>query len=177
MNIKCLYDKLVSILELRPHPKNANRHSKEQIERLAKIIEYQGWRYPIKVSKRSGYITSGHGRLEAARILKLAEVPVNFQEYDSEDQELADVHSDNAIASWAALDLSMINTQLGDFDPSFDINLLGIKDFKLDLAEEPLLSDELKKQAFQFTVTFPTAEEMTREQDNLLRAGYIVTIK
>lgn len=134
--INCLYDKLVKVKELKPHPRNHNQHPKDQIERLAKIIEYQGWRYPIKVSKLSGFITSGHGRVEAAKLLKLKEVPVNYQDYESEEQEWADVQSDNAIASWSELDLSGINNDLQDFGPDFDIDLLGINNFTLDAFEK-----------------------------------------
>jgi hypothetical protein len=133
---------MVSPLSLRAHPKNANNHPPEQIKRLSKILEYQGWRYPIKVSKRSGYVTSGHGRIQAALLLGWNEVPVNYQDYEDDDQEQADVHSDNAIASWAELDLSAINAQMGDFDPGFDIDLLGIKDFTLDIGEKDAGCDE-----------------------------------
>lgn len=136
MKIHCLYDALVPTHELKPHAKNHNIHPVEQIERLAKILEYQGWRYPIKVSKRSGFITSGHGRLEAAKLLKLPSVPVNFQDYESEEVEIADLHADNAIASWAELDLSGINADIGEFGPEFDIDLLGIKHFTIDVSEK-----------------------------------------
>jgi len=127
---------MVSVDELKPHPKNPNSHSKEQIKRLAQILEYQGWRYPIKVSVNTGYITSGHGRLEAARLLGLKQVPVSFQEYLDEDQEYADIVADNAIASWSELDFSAINEELATFSPDFDIDLLGIDGFKIDAAEK-----------------------------------------
>lgn len=103
MKIHCQYSELRSVKDLSPHPKNRNKHSDEQVDRLSKILEYQGWRYPIKISNRSGFITSGHGRLLAAKKLKLKEVPVSIQDYDSDEQEYADVQSDNAIASWAEL--------------------------------------------------------------------------
>ena len=106
MVIHCPHDRLVPLAELKPHPQNRNRHPKEQIERLAKILQYQGWRYPIKVSKLSGFITSGHGRLEAAKHLGLEAVPVSVQDYQDEAQEYADLQADNAIASWSELDLS-----------------------------------------------------------------------
>jgi hypothetical protein len=122
---------LVPVKELKAHPQNRNQHPKDQIERLAKILEYQGWRYPIKVSKRSGFITSGHGRLEAAKLLKLKEVPVSFQDYTDEVQEYADLQADNAIASWSELDLSAINADIGDLGPDFDIDLLGIHSFTI----------------------------------------------
>ena len=131
MRIHCPHDRLVPVKELKAHPQNRNQHPKDQIERLAKILEYQGWRYPIKVSKRSGFITSGHGRLEAAKLLKLKEVPVSFQDYTDEVQEYADLQADNAIASWSELDLSAINADIGDLGPDFDIDLLGIHSFTI----------------------------------------------
>src|SRR3954470_20769800 len=99
IRVHCLYDELVDPKALVYHPKNRNKHPLEQIDRLARILEYQGWRYPIKVSKRSGYVTSGHGRIAAAFSKKWAAVPVVYQDYSSEEQEYADVQSDNAIAS------------------------------------------------------------------------------
>lgn len=136
MQIHCQYSQLVPVKELKAHPKNRNEHPKDQLERLAKILEYQGWRYPIKVSKLSGFITSGHGRLAAAKLLKLKEVPVSFQDYADEAQEYADLQADNAIASWSELDLSAINADIGDLGPDFDIDLLGIKDFVIEPAEK-----------------------------------------
>ena len=134
--IHCLYDELVDPKTLKYHPKNRNKHPKDQIERLAKIIDYQGWRYPIKVSKLSGCVTSGHGRIAAAFLKKWTQVPVVFQEYENEDQEYADVQSDNAIASWAELDLAAINLDIPDIGPEFDIDWLGIKNFTLDVTDK-----------------------------------------
>ena len=45
---------MVDIEKIVPNPKNANRHSIEQIERLVKLIKYQGFRNPLIVSKRTG---------------------------------------------------------------------------------------------------------------------------
>jgi len=75
----------------------------------------------------------------AAKLLGLKEVPVNYQDYESDDQEGADLHADNAIASWAEIDLSFINQDMENFGPEFDIHMLGIKNFALDVSdfEEP----------------------------------------
>lgn len=136
MQVHCSYDKLVKLSDLKPHPKNRNKHPKDQIDRLAKILDYQGWRYPVKVSKRSGFVTSGHGRIEAAKLKGWKTVPVDFQDYDSETKEIADVNSDNAIALWAELDFSGINEDIGDLGPDFDLDLLGIKNFQVDVADK-----------------------------------------
>lgn len=137
MKIHCAYDKLIKIKDLTPHPKNPNKHSEDQLARLAKIIEYQGIRRPVRVSRLSGYITAGHGLVLAlSRDKKCKEVPVNFQDYENEEQEYADIIADNSIASWAELDLSSINLELPNLGPDFDIEMLGLKDFELEPADK-----------------------------------------
>lgn len=136
MKFNCAHDSLVEIHKIVPNPKNPNTHSKEQIERLAKIIDYQGQRSPVVVSNRSGFITKGHGRLEAMKYLKWEKVAVDYQDYDDEAQEYADIVADNAIAEWSALDLSSINLEMLDLGPDFDVDLLGLKDFVIEPVEK-----------------------------------------
>lgn len=119
-----------------PNPKNANKHPEDQIKRLAQIIDYQGMRSPIVVSKRSGFITKGHGRLEALKELGWKEAPVDYQEYENDAQEYADIIADNEIARWANTDLAMVNTEMLDLGPDLDIDMLGIKDFVIEPIEK-----------------------------------------
>jgi hypothetical protein len=132
MQFNCAYTELVSISKLVPNPKNANKHSAEQIERLAKIIDFQGQRSPVVVSKRSGFITKGHGRLMAMQHLGWDQVAVDYQDYLSEAQEYADVIADNEIAKWAMVDLDMIRTELVDAGFDLNIDLLGIREFSIE---------------------------------------------
>lgn len=131
---------MVAPNKLKPRPDNRNKHPDDQIDRLVKVIEYQGFRRPIIVSNQSGQIVCGHGRLLAAKRLKLKQVPVIYQDYTSPEQEYADHVADNAIAEWADLDLSAINTDLASLGEDFDIELLGLKDFTV-AAEEPELPE------------------------------------
>lgn len=126
----------VPLKELKPHPKNPNKHPDDQIERLAQIIHYQGVRHPIVVSNLSGFIVAGHGRLAALKKLKFKEAPISYQDFESEEQEYAFLVSDNAVALWAELDLAGINSYLPDLGPDFDIDLLGLKDFVLEPADK-----------------------------------------
>ncbi len=126
----------VSVNSLVPHPKNMNKHSPEQIERLCKIIEYQGFRNPLIVQKGTNLVVAGHGRIMAAKKLNIEKVPVMYQEFESEEQLYAAIVSDNSIASWAELDLSMVNAELENLGPDLDIDLLGIKDFVLEPIEK-----------------------------------------
>jgi DNA modification methylase len=143
MIIRCSHAGVLSIADLKAkfHPKNRNKHPESQIARLAEILKYQGVRYPAKISNRSGNITSGHGRILAAEHNGWDVFPVDYQDYDSEEQEYADVQADNAIALWAELDFSGINADLPDLGPDFDIDMLGIKNFVLEPAEKASLGD------------------------------------
>lgn len=134
MNIHCKYDSLVEVSLLKPHPKNRNKHPQDQIDGLAKILKYQGIRAPIVVSKRSNKIVKGHGMLQAIKANHWDKAPVVYQDFKDDDQEWLYVQSDNAIASRSELDLSEINADLAELGP-FDIDLLGIKNFTVDLNE------------------------------------------
>lgn len=140
--IKASEIKIVSLKSLKLNPKNRNAHPEEQIDRLVKIIQYQGFRNPLIVSNRSGLVVAGHGRYEAAKRLELKTVPVMFQDFESEEQEYAAQVSDNAIGYWSNLDLSAINTDIVDLGPDFDIDLLGIKGFTIDVADKPQCDED-----------------------------------
>ena len=141
MKINCAHDGLIELHKIVPNPKNPNKHSVEQIDRLAKIIDFQGQRSPIVVSNLSGFITKGHGRLEAIKKLGWKEAAVDYQDYENEAQEYADIVADNAIAEWSTLDLTGINSELLELG-DFDIDLFGLKDLpfqsieKLDYSEK-----------------------------------------
>ena len=141
MQIRANEIKLVSLDEIKLNPRNRNKHSKEQITRLAEIITYQGFRNPLIISNRSGHCVAGEGRYLAAKKLKLKTVPVIFQDFDSDEQEIAAGVSDNAIGLWSELDLSGINTDIPDLGPDFNIDLLGIKNFEIDVADKEGLTD------------------------------------
>ena len=91
IKVECSHDKIVKLADLKPYPGNPNKHPEHQIALLAKIIKAQGWRNPIVVSNRSGLITKGHGRYEAAKLLGADTAPVDYQDYANEKQELADM--------------------------------------------------------------------------------------
>ena len=135
MKFNCAYSNLVDIHKVIENPKNPNKHSALQIERLAKIIDYQGQRSPIVVSVRSGFITKGHGRLMAIRKLGWDKVAVDYQDYESEAQEYADIVADNAIAEWAELDMALVTEEIKLLE-DFDIELLGVEICEAEKLEE-----------------------------------------
>lgn len=156
--------KIVSVKELKPRPGNRNHHPQYQIDRLAKIYEYQGFRNPIIVSNQSGNIVCGTGRYLAAIRAGLKELPVIYQDYESDEQEYAHHVSDNGIGISSELDFSGINSDLADLGPDFDINMLGIHDFTLDMfeKEEPKKENKVEKKVL---IRCPQCHELFDQKD------------
>lgn len=124
--VYCAHDAIVRAADLIPNPKNPNKHPQAQIEALGAIIRGSGWRNPITVSTRSGLVVKGHGRLLAAQLEELDEVPVDYQDYESEAAELADLTADNRIAELAETDNKMLIEIFGTIDASdLDFGLSG----------------------------------------------------
>lgn len=131
--IHCAYDELVDIITLVPNPRNPNQHSEKQIELLAKIIKHQGWRAPITVSNRSGFIVRGHGRLLAAQFGGLSQVPIDRQDYANEAEEWADLIADNRIAELSSINPVLLTELLEELGNSaLDMTLTGFEQAELD---------------------------------------------
>lgn len=124
--IKSTSIKMVPVGKIIPHPKNPNFHSEAQLNKLMEIIKYQGFRSPLVVSNQSGFLNQGHGRLEAAKQLGMATVPVIFQDFENDAQEYASLVSDNEIARAAKLNIQAIKVDVKAF--KIQLNLLGFED-------------------------------------------------
>ena len=125
--IYCAHTDVVATDSLIENPRNPNRHPEDQIIALAKIIRHQGWRNPIVVSRRSGFVVKGHGRLLAARMLGLEEVPVDYQDYENEAAEWADMVADNKIAELSNMDEDELNAIIRELDGQIDLELTGFQ--------------------------------------------------
>ena len=112
----CAYDAIVPLEELRPNPGNPNHHGTDQIKRLASVIWATGWRNAITVSRQSGMIVKGHGRMEAAQLAGMSEAPVEYQDYDSEAEEWADLIADNRLAELSTLNTGELLEMVNEID-------------------------------------------------------------
>ena len=112
----CAHDAIVDVAKLVPNPKNPNQHPDSQIQLLGRIIRQTGWRQPITVSKRSGFIVKGHGRLAAALLEGMKEAPVDYQTYTNDAEEYADLVADNRIAELAETDQKLLADIFADID-------------------------------------------------------------
>lgn len=132
----CAHDEIVDIVKLVPNPRNPNKHPENQIDLGARIIKAHGWRWPIVVSKRSGFITKGHGRLLFAERMGVKEVPVDYQDYENEALEWQDVIADNKLQEFAEPDLELIK-DIMDSVEALEVELTGYDFDELVSYSEP----------------------------------------
>ena len=154
--VYCSHDEIVDIMKVIPNPKNPNMHPERQIEILSQVIKAQGWRKPITVSRRSGFVVSGHGRLQAALILGTNKVPVDYQNYANEAEEYADLVADNRISELSTINEDMLIDILNELnDTDIDTILTGYEYHEID----DLINDDE-------VMTFIDGLNQNQNQDN-----------
>lgn len=128
---ECRYDELVEIGNIQRNPSNPNRHSTEQIQRLARVIERNGWRNPLVVSRRSGYLVKGEGRLLASLSLGLEVVPVEYQDYATDDEEWSDLIADNKMSELSVQDRESLKEIVSKMETA-DYSATGFSQSEID---------------------------------------------
>jgi len=111
-----------------PFSRNSRTHSHAQVQQIASSIKEFGFTNPILIDETNGVI-AGHGRLLAAQLLQMLEVPCIRLSYLSEIQKTAYVIADNKIALNANWDLELLDLELSELKiEHFDISLIGFTD-------------------------------------------------
>lgn len=144
MEIKCSYTELRDVVSLVKHPKNPNTHSDQQINLLARIMKYQGVRHPIVISKKTGFVVAGHGRLAAAVKNGWEKFPVDVQEFENEAQELAFLISDNTLSEMSETDKELVKMIALELPTEFSLDMLAVPDLKLEENNIELVADVQK---------------------------------
>lgn len=124
----------VLVSALRPYSRNARTHSNKQILQIARSIETFGWTNPI-VADGDGNVIAGHGRLEAAKHLGMATVPVIRIEHMSEAQKRAYIIADNKLAENAGWDDDLLSIELQglyEMEFDFDLEVIGFETPEID---------------------------------------------
>lgn len=111
---------------------NPRTHSKKQIRQIADSIREFGWTNPVLVDA-AGRVIAGHGRLAAAQLLGMTDVPTLRLEHMSEAQRRAYVIADNKLAENAGWDVNLLKIELQELDEiDFDLSLTGFETPELD---------------------------------------------
>ena len=126
-----------SVKDLIPYVNNSRTHSDEQVNQIASSIKEFGFTNPVLIDEQGGLI-AGHGRVMAAKKLKLDEVPCVELKGLTDAQKKAYIIADNQLPLNAGWDLDMLKLELEALNEmEFDIDLLGFDDeFMGGLLEE-----------------------------------------
>lgn len=133
----------LKLSELKPYANNARIHDEQQVKQIVNSIKEFGWTNPILIDENNNII-AGHGRIMAAKILKLESVPCIPIKDLTEAQIKALVIADNQLAlnaNWHEDILKVELEALKDFD--FNIDLLGFDDKFLNSLLEPEIVEGL----------------------------------
>ena len=119
---------------LKPWANNARTHSKRQLKQIAKSISTFGFTNPILIDDDNN-ILAGHGRVEAAKSLRMEMVPCLRQSQMSAEEKRAYVLADNKLALNAGWDDEILATELGalyELDLDFDVEITGFTISEVD---------------------------------------------
>ena len=132
----------VPIGQVKPYENNP-RKNKAAVDYVANSIKEFGWRQPI-VTDKDFVIIVGHTRLQAAKKLKLKEVPVLVADDMTEEQAKAYRLADNKTAEFAEWDFDLLNDELLNLD--MDMTLFGFEDSEEEEPQE-IIEDEIPEAA------------------------------
>tara|TARA_R110000803_G_scaffold178491_1_gene240903 strand:- start:1872 stop:2417 length:546 start_codon:yes stop_codon:yes gene_type:complete len=117
--------KYINTEDLIPYVNNSRTHSDEQISQVAASIKEFGFTNPLLIDGDGGII-AGHGRLQAAKKLKLGNVPTITLEGLTDVQRKAYVIADNKLALNASWDDELLALELASLDDiDFDLSIIG----------------------------------------------------
>ena len=123
---------LLATTALVPNPRNARKHPRRQINKIARSIETLGWATPLVIDE-DNVVLCGNGRLEAAKELGLVEVPCVRLIDLNEPEKTALALADNKLGDGSSFDDDMVKsllTELASID--FDMVVTGFEAGEVD---------------------------------------------
>lgn len=123
----------IHISALKPYARNARTHSKKQVRQIADSIEAFGFNNAVLISN-DNEIIAGHGRYEAAKLLKLPTIPCVRLGHLTSEQRRAYILADNKVALNAGWDAELLAIELQELSAlEFEIELTGFTLPEIDI--------------------------------------------
>lgn len=158
-HIRDLVVEPIAITAVKPYDGNARTHTKKQIRQIARSIETFGWTNPVLIDE-GRRVVAGHGRLEAAKLLGLDEVPAIRLRDLSDAQVRAYIIADNRLAELAGWDEEMLSVELKaltEIELDFDIEITGFETAEIDsLIKGPVEADDEADRVPEIDLDAPT---------------------
>jgi hypothetical protein len=141
---------MVAIESLKANPHNARTHTKRQVKLIADSLKAFDFVNPVLIDE-TGMILAGHGRVAAARLIGMMQVPAIRIEHLSTDQKRAFILADNQLAARAGWDPEILAIELQhltEIVTDFDVTVTGFEmpqiDLILEKAKAPKVEDEFQ---------------------------------
>jgi ParB-like nuclease domain len=127
---------------LRPRTRNPRTHTAKQIRQIAASIQEFGFISPVLIDGTDGII-AGHGRVEAAKLIGMKDVPTVRVDHLTPAQIRAYVITDNKLAERAGWDRNLLRLELEELsvDLNFDVTVTGFEPAEIDLLVGPPQGD------------------------------------
>ncbi len=127
--------KYIAVTSLKQSGNNARTHSKRQIAQIAASIETFGFSNPVLIDE-ADVLIAGHGRLAAANLLDLEQIPSIRISHLNDAGKRALMLADNKISMNAGWNMDILANELADLSSmelSFDVELTGFEVGEIDL--------------------------------------------
>jgi len=158
---------------LKPYARNPRTHSDKQINQIANSIRQFGFTNPVLIDSDLGVI-AGHGRIEAAKLLGIGEVPTIRLDHMTEAQKRAYVIADNRLAENAGWDRELLALELqylSDLDLDFDSTITGFETAEIDVLIQGIDLDGTSDRSDEVPEIDDSVPPVTRAGDLWLLGG------
>ncbi len=168
----------VPIENLKANPKNARLHSEDQILRIVQSMMSFGNTHPVVIDEQN-VILSGHGRLEAAKRLKLPFLPAVRVQHLSPEQKRALALAENKLAELSSWDNEALAAELKELTASaielnFDYSITGFDTDEIDQLIGPNDPPDKSDPADKLTEDLFADSAVTRPGDLWLAGSHLL---
>lgn len=161
-------NKIMSVEDLIPYALNTRTHSDEQVAQIAASIRAFGFTNPVLIDENNNLI-AGHGRVMAARKLKMTDVPAVVVTGLDDRKRRALIIADNKLALNAGWDEDALRIELEDLGADFGA-LMGFSQdelvalLKADTEDENEYTKKVSAPIYEPTGPKPEVEELFNDE-------------
>jgi hypothetical protein len=128
--------------DLKPRPNNPRTHTDRQIQQIAQSIRTFEFLNPVLIDAADSII-AGHGRVEAAKLIGMHDIPTVCVDHLTPAQIRAYVIADNKLAENAGWDRKLLALEFQELSVNlnFDVSVTGFETAEVDLLIQDLDQD------------------------------------
>jgi ParB-like chromosome segregation protein Spo0J len=168
-----------SVEELIPYAKNSRIHDENQVAQISASIREFGFTNPVLIDGDNGII-AGHGRVLAARNLKLDTVPCIQLSHLTDAQKKAYIIADNKLGLNSKFDDEILALEIQELtNIKFDIDVIGFDEDEIkkilylpeELAEKKLEIKPIKKTRILISIDTNSIPDIAEVIEMLKQSG------